>query len=164
VTGWLLVWLGAASLGVLVAILALLSRRLRRPSVVPPTAQAHPHPQTILPPPHPPEPFPLPPSDGPAWSGPYDDAKTEPMPRRVYPSAWLPSSPARPMLPGPSSTVSTTHEQLARQVESDAKRQLGGDAKRQVEGDAKRLRESGSQAHVTPEFRLPHRREIETKK
>lgn len=145
-TGWLLVWLGAASLVVLVAILALLSRRLRRPSVLPATVQAHP--QTILPPPHPPEPFPLPPSDGPAWSGPYDDAKTEPMPRRVYPSAWLPSSPARPMLPGPSSTVSTTHEQLARQVE----------------GDAKRLRESGSQAHIPPEFRLPHRREIETKK
>jgi hypothetical protein len=149
---WLLVALGAATLGVTVAILAVLVRRLRRsrPSPLPrPAAPPLPARRTpVLPP------DPSLPSIAAAWGGRYDDAETQPDPLhvpdevRIAPAVRLhdPDAPTRKYTPlsaepppGPATTMTTTVGQIA-----DA-----------IEGDAKRLRESSAGTKVPPAFRAP---------
>jgi hypothetical protein len=148
---WLLVALGAATLGVAVAILVVLVRRLRRsrPPLLPrPAAPPLPARRAPLLPPDPPLP-----SLVAAWGGRYDDGETQPDPLRVPNELRVapvvcvhdPDAPTRKYTPaptpaaGPATTVSTTHEQIAAELE----------------GDAKRLRESSGGTKVPGAFRPP---------
>ncbi|HEU4538895.1 MAG TPA: hypothetical protein VFS00_32470, partial [Polyangiaceae bacterium] len=98
-----------------------------------------------------------PPPHAPAWGGRYDDTQPEPprapeaprfapdprtrgpeAPTRKYPPPPPPAHAA-----GPATTVSTTHEQIAAELE----------------GDAKRLRESSAGTKVPAAFRPPPKKE-----